>query len=83
MNSFDVLRPSDAALLRETLARVAPELIEPLQRAKPDMDLRDRVIEALADEFSTHVDPDADWESDAEGLAVERLLDDFLLAFPA
>lgn len=80
---FATLSPQDAALLRETLSRVAPQLIQPLEDGVPDQALRMEVVDALIGEFTGSMLPCTDWEPSVHGLAVEELIGNFLLKYPS
>lgn len=82
MSALNQLDEETRGVIREVLARRAPQLLEALDStAEPDTGHREQVTDVLASEFEDHVSA-PDWEPTEWGKKVDSALGWFLKRFP-
>jgi hypothetical protein len=82
MSALDKLDAESALVLRDVLTKCAPDLLAALDVSdEPTREVRERVLEVVADEFSDHV-AGPDWEPTSWGKRVDDALGWFLHRFP-
>lgn len=82
MSALDKLDGESALVLREVLAKSAPDLLAALEASsEPTREVREQVVDVVADEFDEHVSG-PDWEPTAWGKRVDEALGWFLDRFP-
>lgn len=82
MSALDRLDAETAETLRRVLGRRAPDVLHALEETDdPPTDLRERVANAVVDEFSGEVSG-PDWEPTPHGVRVDDALGAFYKRFP-
>ena len=82
MSALDELDDESALVLRDVLRKCDPQLLATLEASnQPTHEVRERVLEVVADEFDEHVSS-VDSEPSAWGKRVDDALGWFLHRFP-